>query len=266
MSTENTHITQDDLHAYVDGVLDAARRKDVEDHLAAHPEAAAEVAAWQRQNEALTALFGHIDKEPVPARLSVSAITRDIRHGRLTLAKMAAAAVFIFVIGISSGYLLRGPDTPALAPDERLIAAAVDAHQLFTEQKRHPVEVAASEQAHLTTWLSDTLDRHLVMPDLSTDGLSLIGGRLLPSGAGAAAQVMYQTASGDRVTLYITPRTPGEPEKTRYEKIGPLAALYWATPAITCTIVGDLPRAKMETIANLVYGALGYQPNSNWAS
>lgn len=265
MNTGNHHITEDDLHAYVDGVLDNARRKNVEAHLAAHPDAAAEVAAWQRQNEAMTALFAPVDKEPVPARLSVSAVVRDIRRGRLALVRMAAAAVFIFAIGIGSGFMLRGPDPAVLAPDERLIAAAVDAHQLFTVQKRHPVEVAASEEAHLTTWLSNTLDRRLVMPDLSSGGLSLIGGRLLPSGASAAAQVMYQTASGERVTLYITPRAPGEPETTRHETIGSLAALYWATPAITCTIVGNLPRAEMETIASLVYGALGYQSGSGWA-
>jgi anti-sigma factor RsiW len=169
---------------------------------------------------------------------------------------MAAAAVFVFAIGLSSGWMLRGTGTPILAPDERLIAAAVDAHQLFSVQKRHPVEVVATERAHLTSWLSNTLDRRLVMPDLSPSGLTLVGGRLLPSGASAAAQVMYETADGDRVTLYITPRAPGDPGTTRFEKIGTLGALYWATAAITCTIVGDLPRADMEAVAHHVFADL----------
>ena len=175
---------------------------------------------------------------------------------RMALWQIAAAALVVFTLGIGSGYVLRGPGAPVLAPDERLIAAAVDAHQLFVVQKRHPVEVVATEAAHLTSWLSNTLDRRLVMPDLAKSGLALVGGRLLPSGASAAAQVMYETASGDRVTLYITPRERDDPGATRYERIGDLGALYWATAAITCTIVGDLPRAEMETVAHDVFADL----------
>ena len=258
MNAEDFSVSEDELHAYADGRLEAARHAAVAEWLAAHPDRAAEIADWQRQNEAIAALYGHVGKEPVPARLSPRALARDLRHRRAGVWRLAAAAVFVFAVGIGSGYLLRGPGTPVLAPDERLIAAAVDAHQLFSVQKRHPVEVVATEKAHLTTWLSNTLDRRLVMPDLSGAGLSLVGGRLLPSGASAAAQVMYQTASGDRVTLYITPRSSSDPGATRYEHIGRLGALYWATAAITCTIVGDLPRAEMETIAHAVYGALSF--------
>lgn len=258
MTAPEDPISDDELHAFVDGQLDETRRHAVGEFLAAHPERAAELADWQRQNEAIFALYGHVAKEPVPTRLAAAAISRGIRRNRFDLSRLAAAAVFLFALGIGSGYLLRGPDQPVLAPDERLIAAAVDAHQLFTVQKRHPVEVAAVEKAHLTAWLSTSLDRPLSMPELSKAGLSLVGGRLLPSGESAAAQVMYETAGGERVTLYITPRLRNDPDATRWETAGRLDALYWTTGSITCTIVADLPRAEMEKIAQVVFAELSF--------
>ena len=38
-------ITETDLHAFIDGQLDVARRIEVEDYLAKHPDAAARVMA-----------------------------------------------------------------------------------------------------------------------------------------------------------------------------------------------------------------------------
>ena len=42
-----------DLHAYVDGQLDASVRAEIERWLAAHPERAAVVADWKRDAERL---------------------------------------------------------------------------------------------------------------------------------------------------------------------------------------------------------------------
>ena len=258
MSAEHSPISTEDLHAFVDGQLDADRHAAVAEHLAAHPDAAAKVAAYQSQNEAIAALFGPAGNEPVPAHLSPFSLAAGIRQERGRFWQMAAAAVLVFAVGIGAGYALRGPSVPVLAPDERLIAAAVDAHQLFVEQKRHPVEVAATEKAHLTSWLSSSLDRRLAMPDLSGVELTLVGGRLLPSGSNAAAQIMYETASGDRVTLYITPRLSDEAEAARFEQIGTLTAYYWATDAITCTVVGNITQAEAVRIGDAVAVALNY--------
>ena len=74
MTAGTTHrdafeVTDAALHAYVDGQLDAAARAAVEAYLAAHPDKAAEIAHWQRQNAALATMFGPVAAEPVPQRL-----------------------------------------------------------------------------------------------------------------------------------------------------------------------------------------------------
>ena len=58
MSSNSIHI--DDLHAYADGRLPAARRAAVEAYLAAHPGAAAEVAAWRETDAQLHLSLIHI--------------------------------------------------------------------------------------------------------------------------------------------------------------------------------------------------------------
>ena len=53
MTREPFAIDADALHAFADGQLSESERAAVERHLAANPDAAAEVANWQRQNDAL---------------------------------------------------------------------------------------------------------------------------------------------------------------------------------------------------------------------
>ena len=48
-------ITEDDLHGFVDHLLDSARRSEVQTYLDAHPEIAARIATFGRQREALRA-------------------------------------------------------------------------------------------------------------------------------------------------------------------------------------------------------------------
>ena len=59
-------IHEADLHAYADGQLSGARRAAVEAYLAQHPDAAAQVAAWRRQADALHGGLDPILNEPVP--------------------------------------------------------------------------------------------------------------------------------------------------------------------------------------------------------
>ena len=53
--TSSHPITEDDLHGFVDHLLDSARRSEVQTYLDAHPEIAARIATFSRQREALRA-------------------------------------------------------------------------------------------------------------------------------------------------------------------------------------------------------------------
>src|SRR5690606_31282913 len=81
---------------------------------------------------------------------------------------------------------------------------------VYVAESLHAVEVTGGDSEHLSTWLSNRLETGLAMPDLSTEGFTFLGGRLLPApeiAGGRAAQLMYEDAAGERLTLYITPAT-----------------------------------------------------------
>lgn len=258
MKLDMTKIGDNELLAYVDGQLTASQQAQVEAWLADHPQKAAEVAEWQAQSEAINKLYDHAAKEPIPPRLDPHAIAARTRPANdNNLWRMAAAAVVILAIGTGIGWFGRGFEARPSA--DGFITAAIAAHELFSVQKAHAVEVPGEQTGHLTAWLSDTLDRRLAMPDLSAKGYTLLGGRILPTASNPAAQIMYETPQGKRVSLYLTPRSSNDPDANHYVEIANLDALYWASDAVTCTIVGDLARAEMEDIASEVFKALSWR-------
>jgi len=124
-------------------------------------------------------------------------------------------------------------------------------------QRIRATEVWAGEKDHLQAWLSKRLARPLTVPDLRSDGLALVGGRLLPAQNDPAAQFMYEDDTGHRVTLYIIPAKQGRETSFRYAKLDKLEAFFWTNGAISCALVGDLPRDQLQEIASQAYKQLG---------
>jgi anti-sigma factor RsiW len=253
--TDNRPITEADLQALVDGQLDPQRRATVEAYLAAHPETAADLAPLSAQNEAIRALFGGIADEPVPARLDPHRIAEGRRgRGRRWLITAAAASV-VFAAGVGLGWYASTLSSRADDPTQALVVAALSAHQVFAAESRHAVEVAATDESHLITWLSNRIGEPLVAPDLSAHGFSLVGGRLLPFQGSKAAQLMYQDEAGRRITLYITAGSNQAPE-VDYAAAGDLHTYYWTSDAISCAMVGELGRDELKAVATSAWRQL----------
>lgn len=268
MSDRELQITDAMLHGYADGKLTDMERVAVESYLATHPEKAAEVAHWQRQNEALHALFAPAANEPLPARLDPHLIARSgATNSNFRLPQMAAAAMVLIALGSTIGWFGRDAISPAESAGDVLIENAVAAHALYVKEQRRAVEVAATEE-NLLTWLSSRIRTPIEAPDLTAEGFRLIGGRLLPASAysktGPAAQLMYENAAAERVTVYITAALPDRQTAYEFTSRDGLEAFYWANDAITCTVVGDLPEAQMQTVAKKVYQELTRKPDVNY--
>lgn len=208
------------------------------------------------KNEVLRALYSHVAAEPVPPRLDVNLIARDGRIGGGSWGRMAAAAVLLLATGMAAGWYGRalGLTGPVQVT---LVHEAMEAHQVYSSEVVHPVEVWAGEKEHLQAWLSKRLARTLLVPDLRTGGLTLVGGRLLPAENGPAAPFMYEDDTRHRVTLYILPAETGRETSLRYANLDPLEAFFWTGEAISCALVGDLPRERLREIATQVYNQLG---------
>ena len=260
MTREPFAITADALHAYADGQLSEVERAAVERYLATHPDAAADVATWQRQNEALHALFPSAANETRPPRLSPHRIASDVRIARRQSFTNIAAAITLLVLGSGIGWYGRDYLTPTKAASDYLIEAAVTAHTLYVKEKTRAVEVPA-ESPTLMTWLSNRITTPINAPNLTSDGYTFLGGRLLPSDPkqgipGPAAQLMYENADSQRVTLYITAALPDKQEVWHFEALNNVEAYYWANETVTCTIVAALPEEDLRMLGRKVFEQL----------
>jgi anti-sigma factor RsiW len=265
MSEMQKEVPEATLLAYVDGKLPPGEREAVERYLAQHPDKAAETAHWQRQNEALRALFDPAGNEPIPERLTPRFIAAGrAANSNFRWAQVAAAVVFLMLGGVL-GYAGRDVVTPTEAASDVLIRSAVTAHSLYVKENRHAVEVAAADREHLVNWLSNRVTQPINPPDLAAEGFSFIGGRLLPPAeageTGPAAQLMYENAASERVTVYITSALPDRLTVSEFTNRGSHEAFYWANDKITCTVVGELPDAQMQAVAKKVYQQLTWRPD-----
>ena len=253
MTDRDSPVTEEELHAYVDGELPADRHEAVTAWLATHPEQAATVAAWRAQAENIRARFGAVAKEPVPDRLGIEKVLRQGRsNGRTWAAAVAAAAVVAFMMGGSVGWVARGASVAPPTGFDTFTTEALDAYKLYVGEVRHPVEVPGTERAHMTQWLSKRLGAELRIPELQSLGLKLVGGRLLPGPTGAAAFYMYESPSGDRYTIYCA--KAGVPETAfRFKSGERYAAFYWVDDKVAYVVSGPAERDRLETVTKSVY-------------
>jgi len=241
-------ITEADLHAYVDGALPDARRSEVEYYLERHPEEAGRLASYRSQNEALRALFDPVLDEPVPQRLLRRPPT--LMRYAAVVAWLALGGILGWVAHDFGGVDMRA-DMPAWA------RRAAVAHVVYSPEVRHPVEVAADQEAHLVTWLSKRLGTDLKVPQLSALGYGLVGGRLLPGESGPVAQFMYQDGKGQRLTLYVRTNA-GDTRETafRFARENNVGVFYWLDRKLGYALSGEMDKQELLRVATAVYRQL----------
>lgn len=250
MSDDNAPVSEDELHAYVDGELPAARRPAVEAWLATHPEDMARVASWQAQAEMIQERYGAAVHEPVPARLSLD---RLVRRDRNWMRIAASIVVLAFLAGGAAGWFGHGALEGNRQSARLLTVDALNAYRLYVVEVRHPVEVPAAEANHLVQWLSKRLNYELRAPDLASQGLKLVGGRLLPGPSGTpAAFFMYEGPSGERFTLYCA-RSKAPDTALRYNAAGPVGAVYWIDQDLAYVVSGPADHERLVKVAQAAY-------------
>jgi anti-sigma factor RsiW len=252
MMDHEAPVTEDELHAYVDGELPADRQAAVESWLAAHPEDAARVSAWRAQADAIKARYAAVALEPIPPRLDLARLRRLERRW---IRPAAAAVLAAFLIGGALGWFGREVLDSGAALAKTVTSDAIDAHQLYVVEVRHPVEVPGAEAAHLVQWLSKRLGYDVRAPDLGSIGLKLVGGRLLPGPNGAAGFLMYEGPSGERFTLYSS-RWDAPETALHYRVAGQVAAFYWVDDKKAYVMSGPADRERLLKVAQSAYDQL----------
>lgn len=174
-----------------------------------------------------------------------------------------AAALGLLLLGVMLGAAAAWTiasfpaDEPASGRPEQLAHRAVLAHRIYAPEVRHPVEVRASEKAHLSAWLSKRLEADMRPPDLAGSGFALLGGRLLPGEPIAgpaplpAAQFMYENANSRRVTLYVRNTTAKQRStQTDHSPINAVEVFHWADGRLEYALAsGDVSASELSALA-----------------
>jgi len=165
-----------------------------------------------------------------------------------------AAVVALVALGTATGWYARGPGTTLVVQADE-VQAALAAHRIFAVDMARPVEISADGRDLLGTWLGARIGNPIQIPDLSAQGLELIGGRLLAGQDGRpAGQLMYEDADGMRVTLFLQ-LGYGDDTAFAFAQQGPDATLAWRSPELAYVLTGPVDRDQLINLAGLVHQA-----------
>jgi len=256
----------DEFQAHLDDRLDAEGAAKVERWLDGHPDERARFEQHRRVGWALHANYDPIFDEAVPARLH--SMVRIFP--RRQIARTAMWTAIGLATGLVAGWLLGhwGSDAPRADADRPLVMRAAIVHATYSPEVRHPVEVGADQEAHLSAWLSKRLGHAIRPPKFEEQGFSLVGGRLLPGERTLSvsteelppptAHFMYQCNSGRRVTLYVRPEAPQHHETAlRFVRQSNMNIIYWSDRELGYALSSiDVGREELQRIADSAYRQL----------
>lgn len=238
------------LHAYADGELEPHERVEVENRLAIDPEARALVEAIRREKQGLHQAYDAVLDEPIPPALLAALQPAAAPVRRWPWLAVAASLVFL-ALGAAGGFWAGQGMGPS--PLQSLSNRALTAYNVYAVDVRHPVEVDASQKDHLQAWLSKRIGEDITIPDLSAEGYTFIGGRLLAAEDSPAGQLMYEDASKRRLAIFLTRNARKEETSIRMEQQASVWSCYWLDEHLGMAITAEMPKERMVALAEFIY-------------
>ncbi|WP_230532048.1 anti-sigma factor family protein [Microvirga roseola] len=242
-------ITETDLLAYVDDQLEAARRIEVEEYLARHPAAAAQVMADLKDRDALRlASAGNLARPPEATLKLASQLERGLAWRDLGLRLRRLAAVVSLIgfgwfahgqVGLGSTDSEASPKPPAFVED------ALHSHEtaLLRARMISQPEVAGYDTAEI---LAETGIRLPVLPE----DWQVRDAQVFPSRDGHSIEIAIDAGDLGRVSLFAA-RVSGfdviAPTLSRFETA---KAAYWQTGSLAYALTGTGSAKAIERAAN----------------
>jgi anti-sigma factor RsiW len=261
-------VSEADLHAYVDGQLPADRRAEVESAIAADPAVKERVACYLAINRLVRGRYDPVIYEAVPNRLIFAAKGRW--RSAANAAKfygMAASLLLGIGIGLGGNFLHEagvsaGPDSVAVSDLDVFARQSAIAHVTYAPDVERPENTSPLMEHELAVWLSTKLKADVVPPVLVQDGYRLMGGRVLPGGAGPFAQFTYNDSMGDRVTLCVS-RQNGRTQSPGFVlyKDGPVKVFHWTDDGYGYSVTGGINKDDLLRLAHKTASAIRNAPD-----
>jgi anti-sigma factor RsiW len=240
----------DKLTGYLDRELDERAVGEVETHLRQCATCSARLEGERRLRAAVQA---HLPPLRAPDRLRSSVRTlvraqvKRAQRRQTWLPTWAATAAALF-LGLAGGWQLAMQRVPQ--GDRSDLAGEVVAGHVRSLEGAHLTDVASSEHHTVKPWFAGKLDFSPPVPDFTTQGFPLIGGRLDYLGERQVAALVY--GRGQHViNLFVWPSRdsnalPAAASRRGYHMVHGVASgmTYWA--------ISDLNEAELAQFTQLV--------------
>ncbi|MGR3660499.1 MAG: anti-sigma factor family protein [Paracoccaceae bacterium] len=237
------------LSAYIDDVLPANERAEIEALAVNNPDVAAEIAALRTLDVNLTAGFDAMLSAPLPENLlpprqPAPAPAANDNRAKSGFGRIVAALAML-AIGAGGGALA----TYQLAPriEQQIVeietprgwmAEIADYHRVYATQSRHLAEVPASEKPHIEAWLGKTIGVPFSVPDLTASGYEFQGARLLVAAGKPVAQLLYTDTNGTVIAICALAGGAMQSDGFSEKSFGDINMVRWSTSAASYVVVG----------------------------
>ena len=251
--TSNRPIMEEDLHSFVDQVLEPARQAEVQAYFETHADVAARIAGYVQQREALRAASAAVADEPIPPHLNPRHIAEARRSSSVPW-RSAAAAVVLLAIGGGAGWTLHGldADPSSVAPNgiASLAQEAAYTYDVYGPERLHPVEFKAADRAELVDWISNSLQRKISVPDLSGSGYRFMGGRVVATPHGPAGMLMYDDTHGVRLAMLVRLMATDKNTRMVEHRQGSVRGYAWSDQGVGYSLVGPTSTDVLHPLAD----------------
>jgi anti-sigma factor RsiW len=242
--SDQPFISDDDLHAYIDGALAEDRAFAVRKALAADPVLAERAALFEADKAMLKAVYAPLAERPLPAEwiARVQQPPQPRTHWR------QASAIATVLLVVAMGPLAWRYYAPPASTD--VVQVALDAREGSPAGVRHAVTNGDLKTDRYEAALRQAVASNVRIPDLSRMGYRLAGLHLYDK----AAEILYRGPQDQLFTLYVR-RSDGSARFDQFERRG-LRVCIWQDDQISTVMAGNISAAAMQRLATLSYTGL----------
>jgi anti-sigma factor RsiW len=251
---DNITLTDEDLHAFIDGELDDTRAESVAAAIAASAELTALADRYAADKALIARVYGPLIDRPVPL-----AIMRPLAQGkvasrgrRFTRIVSAAAAIAAMIVVAWFGYpILSG------GAGDPLVAEALAIRQGGV----HPVREFMGERiatADARDRLAETtLASPVKVPDLEKSGYVLASVAVYPGhDSRQSLQLSYRGRDGRLFTMYL--RAVAGADRFELSQRGNMQVCVWQNDRMSVVMLGEMSAREMLKVATATYADLNF--------
>lgn len=244
-------ISEDDLQALVDDVLDEDRREAVRRYLDSHPDEARRIATYRHEGEALRSALSGFAESPLPPEMNLETLVEG-RRRRMAGRRQIAAAAAVLCIGSLTGWFGHGAFSTPPRGVHALAREAADNYGVYAADLRRPVELTPDQRATLVHWVSERLGEPVEAPDLEAAGYRFLGGRLVTTPNGPAALFIYEGPTTDRLAVMTRPMAIDKNKPMVEQSFGTLEGATWSRNGLGFSVVAPRASGQARAIAREV--------------